>query len=99
MFGMSLGELALIGVVILIVFGPQRLPEIAKQLGKVAGDLRKVSDGFRKEFYNAVYKPTDFTQSIQRELKAVINEPPPEKKDPQAKNSNVESSEEEKPNE
>ncbi len=59
MFGVSLPELLVIFAVALIVFGPERLPEIARTIGKVAADLRRASDQVRREFYNSVYKPAD----------------------------------------
>jgi TatA/E family protein of Tat protein translocase len=45
MFG-SLGvpELLLIFAVILIVFGPRRIPEIGRTLGKAMGEFRKATD-------------------------------------------------------
>src|ERR1700740_2707784 len=45
MFG-SLGipELILIFIVALLVFGPKRLPEIGKTLGKALGEFKKASD-------------------------------------------------------
>src|SRR5688572_18551001 len=48
MFG-SLGvpELLLIFVVILIVFGPRRIPEIGRTLGKALGEFRKATDDFK----------------------------------------------------
>lgn len=48
MFG-SLGipELILIFVVILIVFGPRRLPEIGRTLGKALGEFRKATDDLK----------------------------------------------------
>jgi TatA/E family protein of Tat protein translocase len=48
MFG-SLGvpELLLIFVVILIVFGPRRIPEIGKTLGKALGEFRKATDDLK----------------------------------------------------
>ncbi|MDQ3280123.1 MAG: Sec-independent protein translocase protein TatB [Acidobacteriota bacterium] len=48
MFG-SLGvpELLLIFVVILIVFGPRRLPEIGRTLGKAMGEFRKATDDLK----------------------------------------------------
>jgi len=57
MFGISFLELVIIGVVILIVFGPEKLPEMARTLGRMLGELRKSSDALRREFYNSVYKP------------------------------------------
>src|SRR5262249_36386306 len=49
MFG-SLGgpELFLILVVALIVFGPRKLPEIGKSLGKMMAEFRKASNDFRR---------------------------------------------------
>jgi TatA/E family protein of Tat protein translocase len=48
MFG-SLGvpELLLIFVVILIVFGPRRIPEIGRTLGKAMGEFRKATDDLK----------------------------------------------------
>lgn len=48
MFG-SLGvpELLLIFAVILIVFGPRRIPEIGKTLGKALGEFRKATDDLK----------------------------------------------------
>lgn len=48
MFG-SLGvpELLLIFAVILIVFGPRRLPEIGRTLGKALGEFRKATDDLK----------------------------------------------------
>lgn len=57
MFGISIAELIVIGVVALLVFGPEKLPEIASQIGKLSFQLKRASDGFRREFYNSVYTP------------------------------------------
>jgi TatA/E family protein of Tat protein translocase len=48
MFG-SLGvpELLLIFVVVLIVFGPRRIPEIGQMLGKALGEFRKATDDLK----------------------------------------------------
>jgi sec-independent protein translocase protein TatA len=48
MFG-SLGvpELILIMVVALIVFGPRKLPEIGRTLGKALGEFRKATDDLK----------------------------------------------------
>jgi TatA/E family protein of Tat protein translocase len=48
MFG-SLGipEILLIFVVVLIVFGPRRIPEIGHMLGKALGEFRKATDDIK----------------------------------------------------
>lgn len=44
MFGIGTTELLIILVIALIVFGPKRLPELAKQLGKAFRELKKATD-------------------------------------------------------
>lgn len=48
MFG-SLGvpEILLIFIVILIVFGPRKIPEIGQMLGKALGEFRKATDDLK----------------------------------------------------
>lgn len=57
MFGVSFFEFVLIVVVALVVFGPEKLPEMARWIGKISGDFHKTSMALRREFYNAVYEP------------------------------------------
>ncbi len=60
---MSLGpeKIILILVVALIVFGPQRLPEIARQVGAAMRELRRMQDTVRGEL-EQVLRP-DFSPS------------------------------------
>ncbi len=57
MFGISLPELLVIMAVLLIVVGPERLPEVARKVGGITGDLKRRADAARREFYNSFYKP------------------------------------------
>ena len=52
-------------LITLIVFGPDKLPDVAKKLGKFMGMLKRNSEAVRREFYNAVYEPA---ADIQREI-------------------------------
>ena len=63
---MSLGpeKIILILVVALIVFGPQRLPEIARQVGAAVRELRRMQDAVRGELDQVLhpdYSPPDPT--------------------------------------
>jgi sec-independent protein translocase protein TatB len=40
-------------LIALIVLGPQRLPGVARQAGKVLSDLRRMSSGFQNELRTA----------------------------------------------
>jgi Tat protein translocase TatB subunit len=53
MFGIGPEELILVLVVALLVLGPERLPRVARDVGRVVGDLRRTSDEFREEFLQA----------------------------------------------
>ena len=53
MFGIGTGELLLLLVIALIVLGPERMPKLARDLGKTMNDLRKTSEELQKEFLNA----------------------------------------------
>jgi sec-independent protein translocase protein TatB len=44
-FNVGIGEILVIVLVCLMVFGPERLPEIARQLGRALGKLRITTQG------------------------------------------------------
>ena len=48
MFGIGLPELMLIMVLALLVLGPQRLPEVARMVGRAYAQLRRASDEFQR---------------------------------------------------
>ncbi len=43
-------EIVVVGVLALIVFGPQRLPEIARNIGKAINEFRRQATDIRAEF-------------------------------------------------
>lgn len=47
-------ELVLIGIIALVVFGPRKLPEMARKLGSMMTEFRRVSSDFRSTWENAV---------------------------------------------
>lgn len=63
MFGIGLQELLLIMVVALIVLGPQRLPEVARSLGKFYREIKGSVD----EVKSSITKDIASVKEIQKE--------------------------------
>jgi len=53
-FNVGGGELLVIFLVILIVLGPEKLPEAARKIGNVMGEIRRMSAGFQNEVRAAI---------------------------------------------
>ena len=59
MFNVGGPEVLVILLLALIVLGPQRLPEAARQVGKFMGELRRMSSGFQQELRSAMDDPLE----------------------------------------
>jgi sec-independent protein translocase protein TatB len=58
-FNLGAGEVLVILLLALIVLGPQRLPDAAKQVGRFTGEIRKLSSGFQAEMKAAFDTETE----------------------------------------
>ena len=56
-FGVGLPEMAVIGAVALLVFGPKRLPELGRTLGKTLKGFQSASKEFEREINKAMAEP------------------------------------------
>lgn len=56
-FGIGLPEMAVIGAVALLVFGPKRLPELGRTLGKTLKGFQAASKEFEREINKAMAEP------------------------------------------
>jgi len=68
MLGIGMPELIVIAVIALIVIGPEKLPGLAKTLGRMFGELKKATNEF-KETMDVESKMTDVKKAFD-----VINE-------------------------
>lgn len=57
MLNVGTPELLVILLVALIVLGPQKLPEVARQVGRAMAEVRKLTSGFEAEMRDALQEP------------------------------------------
>jgi sec-independent protein translocase protein TatB len=67
----TLSEILTIMLVILIVFGPQRLPEMARKAGGVVRKARTMATDLRREFQEEFSEVAEPLKEIRQELKGV----------------------------
>jgi sec-independent protein translocase protein TatB len=68
------GEVVLIVVVILILFGPKQLPEIARMAGKAIREFRGAMDGVKQEITESMNDITPPVKKPEEIIKDEIND-------------------------
>lgn len=63
-FDLSFFKLLVLGVIALIIFGPERLPGMAAQAGRLLRELRRMADGAKSELQDSL--GPEFTQFTQQ---------------------------------
>jgi sec-independent protein translocase protein TatB len=48
-FGIGFQEMVIIGVLFLVLFGPSKLPQMARDLGRFVNEARRSIDEFKEE--------------------------------------------------
>lgn len=73
----SLGtqELILIGLIALIVFGPRKLPEMARKLGSYMTEFKKLSGDFKSTWSEAIEleNPNKPLEKTEKEIEKINN--------------------------
>jgi sec-independent protein translocase protein TatA len=76
MFGsIGLPELLLIFIIALLLFGPRKLPDIGKSLGKAMGEFRRASNDLQRSLEEEV--AADELRAAKREVQDAVKPTPP----------------------
>jgi sec-independent protein translocase protein TatA len=71
-FGIGLPEMGLIMIVALLVFGPKKLPEIGRSMGKAVKGFQDASKEFETEFKKEADR---LEKSVAEPMKATLEKP------------------------
>jgi sec-independent protein translocase protein TatB len=76
MLGIGVGELLLIGAVVLVVVGPEQLPRMMRSAGRHYGQLRRSADEIRRAFTLEADRmdAQDRAQDFQRRREAALQQ-------------------------
>ena len=74
MGSIGFGELALIALVALLVFGPDRLPELSKKAGELMAKAREATRSFTEAIDNEFDEATAPIKSLKAEYEATKDE-------------------------
>ena len=68
MFGLGIPELLIIFVIALIVFGPKKLPDLGKSIGRAMAEFKKASEEFQESVREEM-KEVEKSADVKEEMK------------------------------
>src|SRR5437868_5159138 len=69
---LSIPHMIVVFIVVLVVFGPHKLPELAKGLGKLMAEFRKASTDFKSAFENEMRDLERQAAEVERKKRELI---------------------------
>lgn len=76
--GFGGGEILLVLVIVLILFGGERMPELARGLGKTLREIKKATSGMEDEIKRVLNEPPPSKNTIKPAAHDVVALPPAE---------------------
>jgi sec-independent protein translocase protein TatB len=69
---LSIPHMIVVFVIVLVVFGPQKLPELARGLGKLMAEFRKASTDFKSAFEEEMRDLERQAREVERKKQALL---------------------------
>ena len=69
MFNIDIGHMILLGIIALIFIGPKQLPEVARTIGRLIGELKRASDEVTGSFLTTREKMDQASRETQNEIR------------------------------
>lgn len=80
MFNLGFSEIVLIAVIALVVIGPKQLPQVAKVVGRMAGDVKRAFGELNEEITKTARAAEEEIKRTQVEIESTSKADPDEKK-------------------
>lgn len=92
MFGIGAQEMVIIALLFLVIFGPGKLPQMARDAGRLMSEARRAMDEFKDELTSAADEDKDDRSPVKKTSRDRRNSP---QKDSSSENGRVSEDEEE----
>ncbi len=70
MWNLGFQEVVIIFIIALVIFGPRKLPDLGKSLGKSLAEFKRASNELKRTWEEEVRAETDELKKLQRDIDA-----------------------------
>ena len=70
MWNLGFQELVIIFIIALVIFGPRKLPDLGKSLGKSLAEFKRASNELKRTWEDEVRAESEELKKIQRDINA-----------------------------
>ena len=70
MWNLGFQEVVIIFIIALVIFGPRKLPDLGKSLGKSLAEFKRASNELKRTWEDEVRAESDELKKIQRDIES-----------------------------
>lgn len=70
MWNLGIQEVVIIFIIALVIFGPRKLPDLGKSLGKSLAEFKRASNELKRTWEDEVRAETEELKKIQRDIES-----------------------------